>query len=56
MMLKIDKEFVSKAMQRARARATEVARHPHSIEITRNSRHEMEKYRREHPARRLEHA
>jgi len=56
MTLKVEKEFVAKAMERASARAAEVARHPHSIEIARNSRLDMEKYRRAHLARRLEHA
>jgi hypothetical protein len=56
MTLKIDSEFVTKAMQRAKPRAADVAQHPHSRKLSANSREAMRKYQRDHSVRRLERA
>jgi len=56
MTLKLDTEFVNKAAQRAKARAAEVAQHPHSRKISADSRKSLEKYKRDHSVRKIEHA
>jgi hypothetical protein len=56
MTLKIDSEFVTKAMQRAKARAADVAEHPHSRKLSANSREAIRKYQRENSVRSLERA
>jgi hypothetical protein len=53
--LKLDIEFVNKAAQRAKARAAEVAQHPHSRKISADSRRSLEKYKRDHSVRKVEH-
>ena len=55
MTLKLDKEFVTTAAQRAKARAAEVAQHPHSRKISANSRKALEQYKRDHSVRKVEH-
>jgi hypothetical protein len=55
MTLKLDIEFVNKAAQRAKARAAEVAQHPHSRKISADSRKSLEKYKRDHSVRKVEH-
>jgi hypothetical protein len=51
---KIDREFVMNAMQRARAAAAEVSRHPHSKKLSTAAKAEMEQYRLSHHVRKLE--
>jgi hypothetical protein len=45
--LKIDGEFVTKAIQRAKARAADVSQHPHSRKLSAKSREAMRKYQRD---------
>jgi hypothetical protein len=56
MTLKLDKEFVTTAAQRAKSRAAEVAQHPHSRKISADNRKSLEQYKRAHSVRKIEHA
>jgi hypothetical protein len=54
--LKLEIEFLTKAAQRAKALAAEVAQHPHSRKISANSRQSLEKYKHDHSLRKSEQA